>query len=65
MKTASAFTSIAAGLLAATALVSAAQAQANIKIGVVTPLSGAYEGEILRRTGTRTLQEAFERTRGL
>ncbi|MDB5510000.1 MAG: transporter substrate-binding protein [Hyphomicrobiales bacterium] len=42
MKTASAFASVAAGLLAATALVSAAQAQANIKIGVVTPLSGTY-----------------------
>lgn len=36
------FASIAAGLLAATALSSAAQAQQAIKIGVVTPLSGTY-----------------------
>ena len=42
MKTTSAYASIAAGLLAATALVSAAQAQTAIKIGVVTPLSGTY-----------------------
>ena len=32
--------------------------------GVVTPLSGPYEAEILRRTGTHTLREAFDRTRG-
>jgi hypothetical protein len=32
--------------------------------GVVTPLSAAYEAEILRRTATRTLREAFECTRG-